>query len=173
VNQWPFYPQASLLEKWSLRQATSTPMAAPPLTETPRHALTSSSSLFYKSHAYPTVRAAPSFPGQPGSSSLSLNLALGGETFLLSFLCQRSVFLTFWCQDLDWVYLGTDSALPFSCFLVLSPLPLLSSGGSRPTTATRQTLRDLWFLPVGSYRPAVLPGGGGSYFLAQLILSSA
>jgi hypothetical protein len=64
-------------------------MTAPPLPETTMHTLTSSSSIFYKSHAWPWVCAAPSFPGQPGSLGLPLNFALGRETFLLSFLCER------------------------------------------------------------------------------------
>jgi hypothetical protein len=66
----------------------SAKMAAPPLPETPAHALTSVTSPFYKSHASPRVWAAPSFPGQPGSLSLPLNFALGRETFLVSFLCE-------------------------------------------------------------------------------------
>jgi hypothetical protein len=61
---------------------------APPLPETTLHALTSLTSLFYKSHAWPRVCAVPSFPGQPGGLRLPLNFAAGRETFLVSFLCE-------------------------------------------------------------------------------------
>jgi hypothetical protein len=79
----PFPVTAPTLNRNSL-----TPRQAPPLLETPTHALTSLTSLFYKSHTWPRVWAAPSFPSQPGSSGLPLNFALGCETFLMSFLCE-------------------------------------------------------------------------------------
>jgi hypothetical protein len=62
---------------------------APPLSETTKRVLTSLASLFYNSHTWPRVCAAPSFPGQPGSLGLPLNSTLGCETFLMSFLCEQ------------------------------------------------------------------------------------
>jgi hypothetical protein len=92
VNWWPFYPQTSL-EKLPRTAPSLTEIPtlrqAPPLPETTLHVLTSLTSPFYKSHAWPRICAVPSFPRQPGSSSLPLNLALGRETFLVVFLCER------------------------------------------------------------------------------------
>jgi hypothetical protein len=95
INRWPLYPQTSLkkLPRTAL-PLTEIPASktAPPLPETTTHVLTSLTPPFYKSHASPRVWAAPSFPGQPGNLGLKLNFALGCETFLVSFLCERRFF---------------------------------------------------------------------------------
>jgi hypothetical protein len=72
----------------TLNRNSHTPRQAPPHWRLP-HMLTSLTSLFYKSQAWPRVCAAPSFPSQLGCLSLPWNLALGRETFLVSFLCER------------------------------------------------------------------------------------
>jgi hypothetical protein len=90
------------------------------------HALISLTSPFYKSHASPRVWAVPYCPGQPGSSSLPLNFALGRETSLVSNIFPNIL--------VPWLGLGALPALtllswppsPHS-FLSLSQLPFPSS----------------------------------------------
>jgi hypothetical protein len=67
------------------------PIQAPPPSETPVHAPTSLPSLLYKRSrlAQSQPFLVPSFSRQSGGSCLSVNLALGCETFLMSFLCER------------------------------------------------------------------------------------
>jgi hypothetical protein len=89
VTMSPFCGSAARVAAWPFGRGSCTPGQAPSLLETPTHALTSLASLFYKSHAWPRVWAAQSFPSQPGSLRLPLNLALGCVTFLVSFLCEQ------------------------------------------------------------------------------------
>jgi hypothetical protein len=104
-----------------LNRNSHAPRQAPPLLETPSHALTSLTSLFYKSHAWPRVWAAPSFPSQPGSSGLPLNFDSWMWDFSHELSLWTAFFLTFWCQNLGF---GVRS-WHWPCFPSLChPIPL-------------------------------------------------